>query len=286
MVLGGNFFQDCFDIIKDDLLAAVHYFFNGFEMPKYMNHACLVLIPKVEHPNKLKDFRPISLSNFTNKIISKITSTRLAPILPTIISENQPGFVKGRSILENIMLAQEIIHGIKSPTEGNNVVIKLDMVKAYDRVSWSYTCLVLRKLGFGELFIDSIWRIMSNNWYSIVINGKRHGFFHSTRGLKQGDPLSPSLFILGAEVLSRQLNMLYNNPLYSGFHMEKRGPQINHLSFVDDIIIFTSTNRKSLQLIVETITDYEKVSDQQLNKDKSFYMVTDNTNQGIIDIIN
>ena len=89
--IGGNFFQDCSDIIKDDLLAAVHYFFNGFEMPKYMTHACLVLMPKVEHPNKLKDFRPIILSNFTNKIISKITSTRLAPILPTIISENQSG---------------------------------------------------------------------------------------------------------------------------------------------------------------------------------------------------
>ena len=81
------------------------------------------------------------------------------------------------------MLAQEIIHGIKLPKEGNNVVIKLDIVKAYDRESWSYTCHVLRKFGFGEFFIDRIWRIMSNNWYFIVINDKRHGFFHSTRGL-------------------------------------------------------------------------------------------------------
>ena len=107
------------------------------------------------------------------------------------------------------MLAEEIIHGIKLPYEGNNVVIKLDMVKAYDRVSWSCTCLVLRKLGFGELFIDRIWRIMSNNWYFIVINGKRHDFFHSTKRLKQGDPLSQALFILGVEVLSSHLNMLY-----------------------------------------------------------------------------
>ena len=103
-------------------------------------------------------------------------------------------------------------------------MIKFDMVKAYDRVSWCYTCLVLRKLGFGQLFSDRIWRIMSNNWYSIVINGKAHGFFHSTRCLKQGDPLCPALFISGAEVLSRQLNMLYQNQVYTCFHIEGRRP--------------------------------------------------------------
>ena len=126
---------------------------------------------------------------------------------------------------------------------------------------------------------------MSNNWYSIIIKGKRHGFFHSTRGLKQGDPLSPSLCILGAEVLSRQLNMLYQNHLYNGFHMDSRGPQINNLSSAEDIIIFTSTKRSSLQLIVNTIMGYEKVSDQHVNKEKSYYMVTANTKQETIDII-
>ncbi|XP_015064939.1 uncharacterized protein LOC107010215 [Solanum pennellii] len=283
--IGGKFYQVCFDIIKKDIMAAVQSFFNGSVMPRYMTHACLILLPKVEHPNKLKDFRPISLSNFVNKIISKIISTRLASILPKIVSVNQSGFVKGRSITENIMLAQEIVHEIKLPREGRNVVIKLDMSKAYDRVSWSYTCIVLRKMGFSELFIDKMWRIMSNNWYSIVINGKRHGFFQSTRGLKQGDSLSPALFILGAEVLSRQLNLLHHNQLYKGFHMERKGPQINHLSFADDIIIFSSTDNRSLHLIMKTIEEYENVSDQKVNQEKSFFMVTPHTDQNIIDNI-
>lgn len=142
-------------------------------------------------------------------------------------------------------MAQEIIGDIKLRGKPDNVVIKLDMAKAYDRVSWSYRCLVMRKLGFQETFIDMVWRIMSNNWYSFIINGRRHGLFHSTRGLKQGDPLSPTLFILGAEVLSRMLNNLYLNPAYLGFQMEVRGPEINHLSFADDII-FTSGSKVSI----------------------------------------
>ncbi|XP_055835240.1 uncharacterized protein LOC129903721 [Solanum dulcamara] len=230
----------------------------------------------VSHPTKLSEFRPISLSNFTNKIISKLLCLRLAPTLPTLISPNQSGFVKNRSISENIMLAQEIIHQIKKPNVGGNVVIKLDMAKAYDRVSWSYICLVLRKMGFGEGFIDMVWRIMSHNWYSIIINGSRHGFFHFTRGLKQGDPLSPFLFILGAEVLSRLLNNLHHHPNYQGFFMAKRGPKINHLSFADDVIIFSSGRAQTLQLIMETLHTYESTSGQLINRDKSQFMVPSN----------
>ncbi|XP_015168633.1 uncharacterized protein [Solanum tuberosum] len=249
---GGKLYQVCWDIIKHDILEAVKSFFCGSIMPKFMSHACLVLLPKVEHPNKFNEFRPISLSNFTNKIISKLLCLRLAPILPLLISENQSGFVRGRSISENIMLAQEINHGIKKANEGDNVVIKFDMAKAYDRVSWSFTCLVPRKMGFGETFIDLVWRVMSNNW---------------------------------CRVLSRRLNLLYQNPGYKGFQMEIRGPEINHLSFEDDIIIFTSTTRSSLQFIMETLNTYEEVSDQLINKAKSHFMAPTNTPSDVILLI-
>ncbi|XP_015159877.1 uncharacterized protein [Solanum tuberosum] len=274
--MSGCFFQKCWQIIKYDLLAVILAFFNGQMIPKYFSHSCIVLLPKVNNPNKLSEFRPISLSNFTNKIISKLLSLRLGPILPNLISLNQSGFVKGRSISENIMLAQEILHQIRKPNIGSNVVIKLDMAKAYDRVSWAYICMVLRKMGFDEIFIDMVWRIMANNWYSIIVNGKRYGFFQSTRGLKQGDPLSPALFILGAEVLSRSLNRMHSNPNYHGFFMETRGPQVNHLSFADDIIIFTSGRKKSLELIMYTLNIYEETSGQLVNKDKSHFMVHSN----------
>ncbi|XP_049368153.1 uncharacterized protein LOC125833035, partial [Solanum verrucosum] len=108
--IGGKFYQVCWNIIKEDILAAIQSFFCGNIMPKFMSHACLVLIPTTEQPTKFTDLRPIILRNFTNKIISKFLSMRLATILPLLLSDNQSGFVRGRSITESIMLAPEITH--------------------------------------------------------------------------------------------------------------------------------------------------------------------------------
>lgn len=155
----------------------------------------------------------------------------------------------------------------------DNVVIKLDMAKAYDRVSWFFLMKVLRKMGFSNDLVDIIWRLISNNWYSVLINGQSHGFFHSTRGVKQGDPLSPALFILSAEVLSRSLNALFDDVQYVGYGLLKWSAQINHLAYADDTIIFASTDNYSLNRIVETLQEYEGESGQQINKEKSaFYL--------------
>ena len=143
-----------------------------------------------------------------NKIFSKILGHRLAPILPNIISMNQSGFVRGRSISDNYLLAQEMIVGIKRKARGRNVVFKLDMSKAYDRMMWPFLIQVLRTFGFGDRWIDMIWRVISNVWFSVIINGSLCGFFKSSRGFRQEDPLSPALFIIRAAVLYRSLNQV------------------------------------------------------------------------------
>ena len=121
--MNGYSFQKCWHIIKDELVGVVKALFSGQIIGKYFSHSCIVLLPKVSSPNKFTEFRPISLSNFTSKNISKIVSIKHKPILPPLISSNQSGFVKGRSISENIMLAQEIIHHIKKPNDGSNIII-------------------------------------------------------------------------------------------------------------------------------------------------------------------
>lgn len=96
-------------------------------------------------------------------MISRVLHDRMVEVLPKIISQNQAGFVKGRSITENVLLAQEIIRDINRRNRNTNVVVKLDMTKAYDRVSWIYLTKVLRCFGFSEVIIDMIWRLVSNN---------------------------------------------------------------------------------------------------------------------------
>ncbi|XP_060200489.1 uncharacterized protein LOC132628743 [Lycium barbarum] len=236
----GQFYQKCWEVIKLDVIQMVRAFFCGCEIPQFITHTNLVLLPKKEVITTFSDMRPISLSSFSNKILSKILQNRLAKVLPNIISHNQTRFVKGRSIAENILLAQEIIRDINLKAKHTNVVIKLDMAKEYDRLSWICLTKVLRQFGFGE-------------------------------GVKQGDPLSPTLFIIAAEVLTRSLNKLHEKPSFIGYGMPKWSPQINHLLYADDTILFCSGDGYSLKKMMRRLRNYEESSGQLVNTDKSCY---------------
>ncbi|XP_060177955.1 uncharacterized protein LOC132607892 [Lycium barbarum] len=127
------------------------------------------------------------------QIISRLLHDILVQVLPLLISKNQAGFVKG-SIVKNVLLTQEIVRDIARRTKLANMVVKLEMMKAYDRVSWLFLTKERRSFGFSEIIIDMVFRLVSNNWYSVLLNGKSHGFFKSSRVVKQRDPLSPTLF--------------------------------------------------------------------------------------------
>lgn len=152
-------------------------------------------------------------------------------------------------------------------------MFKLDMEKAYDRMDWGFMMKVLAKMGFNNVFSDKIWRLVANNWYSVLINGQASRFFHSTRGVKQGDPLSPSLFILAAEVLSRALNNLHSCPQYKSFGLPKWSENISHLAYADDTIIFANADSFSINLLMNTLQEYERQSGQKINRDKSVFFV-------------
>lgn len=134
---------------------------------------------------------------------------------------------------------------------------------------------MLRSFGFNETFIDIIWRLLSNNWLFIIINGKPPGFFHSSRELKQGDPISPSLFIIIAEVLSRGLNPLVENKKISPFSHPPGSSLISHLCFTDDVIIFLNGRKIILQNLMKFLEKYESSSGQSLNREKSSFTVAD-----------
>ncbi|XP_059287637.1 uncharacterized mitochondrial protein AtMg01250-like [Lycium ferocissimum] len=130
-------------------------------------------------------------------------------------------------------------------------------------------------MGFSERVIDMVFKIISNNYYSVLVNGQQHGFIQSSRGVKQEDPLYPTLFIFVADVLSKNLNQLHQKPHFKGFGMPKWNSKVNHLSYADDMIIFTSADVVSLQLILDILKKYETTSSQKINMEKSsVYMHT------------
>ena len=183
---------------------------NGGALLSEINYSFLTLIPKKSDPESAGDYRPIALCNTVYKIFSKILAIRLKVLLPKIISEEQTGFVPGRSILDGILTIQETIHSTSKSKEPR-MFMKLDIQKAYDMVDWRFLWKVLEMFGFSHQWINIIFKFISTPKLSVLINGRPEGFFKISRGIRQGDPLSPSLFIIMVEAFGRAIIDAYNN---------------------------------------------------------------------------
>lgn len=187
----GRFYQSCWDIIASDLLNAVEEFFVGVPIPKGISSTLMVLLPKKPSPTTFGDFRPISLCNFINKVFTRILCDCLRDILPRLISEEQSAFVRGRDISDNVLMAREMLSHLDRRTTGNNVMFKLDMMKAFDRVSWSFLQRLLEQFGFHARFTSLIINNLKASRFSVLINGSSAGFFQSSRCLQHEQPEGP-----------------------------------------------------------------------------------------------
>ena len=151
----------------------------------------------------MSQFRPISLSNVLYRVFSKVLANRLKKIMPQLTSEHQSAFLSDRLITDNIMVAFETLHYMRNHCAGKTgyMALKLDMSKAYDRVEWEFMEKVMRKMGFNNRWVDLMMECLTTASYSILINGEPHGNIKASRGLRQGDPLSPYLFLMCTEGL-------------------------------------------------------------------------------------
>ncbi|XP_074306305.1 uncharacterized protein LOC141641547 [Silene latifolia] len=198
-------------IIQSDICKAIRDFFLSGQMLKQLNNTNLVLIPKTENPISVKEFRPIACCNTLYKVISKLLCNRLAAILPNLINSSQSAFIKGRSIMGNILISQDLVRLYTRKSMSPRCMLKVDLRKAYDSIEWKFVHQMLQSLNFPPKFIQWLMNCITTTSYSIVLNGQSHGFFPGKRGLRQGDPLSPLLFTLCMEYLSRLLNEAYIN---------------------------------------------------------------------------
>ncbi|XP_026384454.1 uncharacterized protein LOC113280031 [Papaver somniferum] len=202
------FYRSCWDIIHQDVVEAIQFCWRRRFIPKGLNSNFLVLIPKTEGARKPSQYSPIVMGNVNFKIFTKILATRIGNLMHKLVSPQQVAYVKGRCIQDQIILASELVNEMSRKRRCGNVALKLDISQAYDSVNWEFLFLVLQKFGFSKKWCESLHILFQSARISVMVNGGPCGFFSVGRGLRQGDTLSPIIFVLMEEALSRRLTQL------------------------------------------------------------------------------
>ncbi|GKB53018.1 RNA-directed DNA polymerase, eukaryota, reverse transcriptase zinc-binding domain protein, partial [Tanacetum coccineum] len=189
-------------VVGKDVCLAVKEFFGSGKILKEINSTLISLVPKIQTPQRVSDFRPIACCNVIYKCISKILTEMIKGCLDKLVSKNQSALIPNRHIQDNIMLAQELFKGYDRKMGPKRVALKVDIQKAYDTVNWQFLEDILRGFGFHSKMVNWIMKCVTTTSFSICVNEDGCGYFKGGRGLRQGDPMSPYLFTLVMDILT------------------------------------------------------------------------------------
>jgi hypothetical protein len=245
--------------MKDEVTKAVIKFFKDGVMPEGVNETVIVLIPKGSDPESIKDYRPISLCNVIYKVIQFFLVNRLRPMLDELISETQSAFIPGRMITDNALIAFGCFHKIQHSKNqrDNYCAYKLDLAKAYDRVDWGFLEGVLHKLGFDQRWIGWVMTCVKSVKYTVRCNGELLEPFTPSRGLRQGDPLSPYLFLFVADGLASLLKKEVEEGNLTPLKVARNSPGISNLLFADDSLLFFKASTGQARKVKDILTLFQ-----------------------------
>ncbi|GJW82711.1 RNA-directed DNA polymerase, eukaryota [Tanacetum coccineum] len=264
-----DFFKKYWSIVGNDVVNAVKDFFSSSTFPNGCNPSFIALIPKVLDAKHLNDFRPISLVGCQYKIIGKILANRLSLVIDDIISHEQSAFVKGRQIMDGPIILNEVISWCKSKKE-QSLLFKVDFQKAFDSVRWDHLDDILGKFGFGNTWRGWIKGCLSSSKASVFVNGSPTDEFTFHRGLRQGDPLSPFLFILVMESLHVSFQRLIDRGMFTPVTVGNDNTvPISHLFYADDAMFIVKWMCENVNVLMLILHRFFLVSGLKINVQKS-----------------
>jgi len=233
-----------------------------------LNFGVITLIPKDQEANVIQQYRPICLLNVSFKIFTKVATNRLNSIADKVVSPSLTAFMRGRNILEGIVILHETFHEMHRKKQ-SGVILKLDFEKAYDKVRWPFLFQTLRMKGFSPRWISWVKTFISGGSVAVNVNDDVGHFFQTRKGLRQGDPLSPLLFNIIADMLRVFINRARMDGQLEGIvpHLVDEGLSI--LQYADDTILFLHHDLKKARNMKLLLYAFEQASGLKINFHKS-----------------
>ncbi|XP_068503760.1 uncharacterized protein [Phaseolus vulgaris] len=196
-----SFIKNNWCLLEKDMLGAVKNFHREGKIPKGCNASVLTLIRKSENPQSLEEYKPISLVSCLYKILTKVLSNRIKKVIKKVIDGSQSAFLSNRGLLDSVLVVNEVVDDLKRRKK-RGVIVKLDFEKAYNSVSWEFLFYMMGRLGFCGKWVQWIRACLESATVSVLVNGSPTKEFKPTRGLRQGDPMAPFLFLIVAQAPS------------------------------------------------------------------------------------
>jgi len=255
--------------LKDDLMRIVSEFHHNGKLAKGINTTFIVLIPKVDNPLRLNDFRLISFVGSLYKIIAKMLANRLRLVISSVVFKTQSAFIKNQQILDGILIANEVVDEARK-LKKELMLFKVDFEKAYNSIDWGYLDSVMESMSFPVLWRKWIRECVGTAKASVLVNGSPTDEFHLHRGLRQGDPLSSFLFLIAAEGLHILMKVMADNHLFTGYSVGMVNPVVvSHLQFVDDTLLLGHKSWANVRALRGTLVIFKSMSGLKVNFNKS-----------------
>ncbi|GBG72515.1 hypothetical protein CBR_g12086 [Chara braunii] len=259
-----EYYQCFWEILGPELVTIFDKVLEGQDLGQDMRMGIISLLYKKGDRRNILNWRPISLLNTSYKILAKTLANRLKRYLAGMVGVEQAGFVRGRNIMNNIMLAVEALETMRDD-QPEVIALLLDLEKAYDRVNWQFVLDTLKLAGFGESFCVWVRALYTKGVGRVMVNGDISEPFQLSRSLRQGCPLAPMLFVLQMEVL---MSMIRKHPGIRGLRLGN-GKQCKASAMADDLFALSINTEASLGALKECLDKYSKFSEALVNWSKS-----------------